>query len=281
MMIESILIPVDDSPYVKAAVATALRVARACEPASTIEALYVLSVSGPTGKIVQDLAGMLGFEPILVPEAVEQWFEKKGDGLLSELEQVCASVDVPFRRHMDKGAALDRVLHRALASDLLIAAVGHDQEVVISGQGGVAVERMLRRVGTTVLLVPEAPVQFTGVLLAFDGSAGSQCALRSTRRLARLLDIPVLVAYVEDERRSDSYAPMQEAVDSLEEAGIDVSSVTLQGEPHECLLAEAQSRGYDLLSIGSRGRSSIMGRSLGRVTEAIVDDMSVAIMLSR
>ena len=255
--------------------------ASACEPTSTIEALYVLSVSGPTGRIVQDLAGMMGFEPILVPEAVEQWFEKKGEEILADIGQVCASADVPFRRHMEKGAALDRVLHRALAVDLLIAAVGPDQEVVISGQGGVAVERMLRRVGTTVILVPEAPVQFTGIVLAFDGSAGSQCALRSTRRLARLLNIPVLVAYVSDERRTESHAPLPEAVDSLDRAGIEVSSVILQGEPHECLLAEAQARGYDLLSIGSRGRSGITGRVLGRVTEAIVDDMSVAIMLSR
>jgi nucleotide-binding universal stress UspA family protein len=280
-MIETILIPVDDSPFVQAALTTALRVANACEPTSTIEALYVLSVSGPTGKIVQDLAGMMGFEPILVPQAVEQWFEKKGEGLLSDVEQVCASEDVPFRRHMDKGAALDRLLHRALAVDLLIAGVGQDQEVAIFGQGGVAVERMLRRIGTTVILVPEAPVQFTGIVLAFDGSAGAQCALRSTRRLARLLSIPVLVAYVADERRSETFAPLHEAVDSLEKLGVEVSSVTLHGEPHECLLAEAQGRGYDLISIGSRGRSGITGRVLGRVTEAIVDDMSVAIMLSR
>jgi nucleotide-binding universal stress UspA family protein len=280
-MIENILIPVDDSPCLEAALITALKVAGACEPTATIEALYVLSVSGPTGKLVQDLAGMLGFEPILVPEAVEEWFEKKGEGLLDGIGEICASANVPFRQYIDKGAALDRVLHRALAVDLMVVAVGQDREIVLSGQGGIAVERMLRRVGTTVMLVPESPVEFTGIVLAFDGSAGSQCALRSTRRLSRLLNIPVLVAYVADERRSESYAPLQEAVDSLEKAGVQVQSVTLHGEPHECLLAAAQSRGYDLLSIGSRGRSGITGRVLGRVTEAIVDDMSVAILLSR
>ena len=43
-----------------------------------IDVLYVLSVSKRKGRFLRDLSGMMGFEPVLVPEAVEAWYEERG-----------------------------------------------------------------------------------------------------------------------------------------------------------------------------------------------------------
>ena len=72
---------------------------------------------------------------------------------------------------------------------------------------------------------------------------------------------------------------LAEAVSELE--GIEVEARAFQGEAVEVLLSAAQQKGHDLLAVGYRGRSTLKGRVLGRVTDRLLEESSVGLMISR
>jgi hypothetical protein len=84
-MLRNILLPVDDSPAFEGAFTTALELVSRGPGSVQIDALYVLSVSKRKGRFLEDFSGMLGFEPVLVPERVEAWYREKGESLLQDV----------------------------------------------------------------------------------------------------------------------------------------------------------------------------------------------------
>lgn len=280
-MLQKILLPVAESPSFEGAFCTAVDLAEASDGEALIDALYVLSVSKRTGRFLEDLSGMLGFEPVLVPEKVEEWYRKQGEASLAAVVERAQIQGVTARPVWDQGAVLERVMNHASAADLVVAGVGEDGVVALSGQGECTADRFLKNCGTTALMVPGGKVNFSGICLGFDGSDGANAALRSTRRLAQWMKCPVHVVCVEDHRKAKAKDPLQIAEDSLREAGIEVSGSCLSGEPHEVLLSECEARGLGLVAVGFRGRLGLPGRVLGRVTESLINESSTALLVSR
>jgi len=280
-VLQNILLPVDESPPFEAAFATAIKLAAIAGPAVRIDAFYVLSVSKRKGRLVQDLSGMLGFEPVLVPEKVEAWYRERGERLLADVVERAKQHDRPVKGIWDQGAVVERISHHAAGTDLLIAGVGDDGAVALSGQGEITADRFLKRMTTTVMLLANRVGDFSGICLGYDGSQGSRCALRTTKRLASILECPVKVVYVEDGKKPDGFDPTTEALDALHEQGIEATAHVVSGEAHEVLQAECQEAGFDFLAVGFRGRADLKGRVLGRVTEALVDEMASSLVVSR
>jgi nucleotide-binding universal stress UspA family protein len=241
----------------------------------------VLSVSRRKGHLLEDLSGMLGFEPVLVPEKVEAWYREKGEKMLAKVVSRTQDAGHSVKAVFDQGAVLDRVLHHASGADLVVAGVGEGGVVALSGQGEIMAARFLKRVGTTVLLAAGQPVGFQGICLGFDGSDGSKCALRSTRRLASLAQCPVRVVYAHDGRQPRDFDPTPHALEVLQEAGIEATASCQVGEAPEVLQAECQRLGFELLAVGYRGRAGSNGRFLGRVTESLADEMALGLLVSR
>ena len=280
-MLQNILLPVAESPAFEGAFSTALALAEASDGEALLDALYVLSVSKRTGRFLEDLSGMLGFEPVLVPETVEAWYREQGEALLASVVSRAEAQGVTTRAVWDQGAVLERVVNHASAADLVVAGVGEDGVVALSGQGECTADRFLKHCGTTALMTPGGPVNFSGICLGFDGSDGSNAALRSSRRLARWMKCSVHVVYVDDGRKPKIQDPVRVAEDHLKEAGLEVSSALLSGEPHEVLQSECQSRGLGLVAVGFRGRVGLPGRVLGRVTESLINESGTALLVSR
>ncbi len=280
-MLNNILLPVDKSDAFEAAFSTAVSLLDRTPVSAQIDALYVLSVSRRKGRFLEDLSGMMGFEPVLVPERVEAWYREQGEKMLANVVERTQAAGHRAKAVLDQGAVLERVLHHASGVDLVVAGVGDDGVVALSGQGEIMAVRFLKGVGTTVLLAPNQPVSFQGICLGYDGSDGAKCALRSTRRLARLMHCPVRVVYAQDGRHSSDFDPTPGAVEVLREAGVEVTSCCLIGEAPEVLQAECQESGFDLLAVGYRGRSGQNGRFLGRVTESLAEEMALGLLVSR
>jgi nucleotide-binding universal stress UspA family protein len=280
-MLRNILLPVDDSPAFEGAFATALELVSRGAGATQIDALYVLSVSKRKGRFFDDFSGMLGFEPVLVPERVEAWYREKGELLLQDVARRARDAGYSAKLELDQGAVLDRVLHHASGADLVVAGVGDEGVVALSGQGEITPARFLKSVGTTVLLSTDRKVEFRGVCLGFDGSGGARGALRSVRRLAEFVGCPVHVVYANDGRQAEDFDPTEEAAVILREAGVQVTVSCQAGEAHEVLQGECQAKNFDMLAVGYRGRSGLNGRFLGRVTECLADEMATALLVSR
>jgi nucleotide-binding universal stress UspA family protein len=244
-----------------------------------ITALHVITVAPISGRLLQDMAGMLGFEPVVVPPAVEGVWRARGQELLDAFAADCAAAGVECRTVLETGSVLSRVLHHGQAADLVIAGSRGETEALYPGQGG-TLERLVKRLSVSALQVPRQGLGFTGITLGYDGSEGARRALRVTARMGDWLKCPIQVVRVLDGRRRDG-DPLVEAINYLGEEGLTAAAVQLEGEAQEVLPVVAERAGHDLLVVGFRGRSSLTRLLLGRVTERLLDVRDLALLVAR
>jgi nucleotide-binding universal stress UspA family protein len=142
------------------------------------------------------------------------------------------------------------------------------------------------------------------ILLPVDYSACSGVALSSTLDLARTLDAEVDVIHVWDrplyvpetvtvshEGRSRSLVDMirENAEREMDEfmarapvpAGVNVTRRLLSGAPAATILKELESGRYDLLCIGTHGRTGVRHMLLGSVAETLVRLSPVPVLTLR
>lgn len=138
------------------------------------------------------------------------------------------------------------------------------------------------------------------ILIATDGSKNARNAADSGIEIARLSEAKVYVAYVID---TSSYASipmdmkweetMYEQFDRLghealthvenaaKNAGVEVESVLLKGHPAEELTEFAEKEGIGLIVLGSHGKSGIERFLLGSVSEKVVRNSNISVLLIR
>jgi nucleotide-binding universal stress UspA family protein len=275
----SILVPLDESRWSRHALGNALDLAAASPHEVVVHCLHVVNVTRLRGRWLADLAGLMGAEPLVVPERVEAHFKARGEALLESARVRAMAAGVPFRGTLDQGAVVDRIVHRAAAHDLVLMGVRGETEEQFPGQGGGTADRVLRRLPVDVLLVPsEGPIR-GDVAVGFDGSNGSVLAMRSAARLAGHLGASVLVMHVGE--GDDTNAPLVEARRLADELGINARFLQLDGEPGEALPAGATQAGCRTLALGYRGRSQLKDVFLGRTTEWLLGSVDLALLVAR
>jgi len=277
----TLLVPIDESPWADAAVGTALRLAGASVEDTLIVGLHVVSVTHLSGHLLRDLAGLLGFEPVLVPEHVELVYRKQGQKLLERFEERCAEAGVRCRSLLETGAVLARLVHHASTADLVVMGARGERELTHPGSGGTLAERFVREAPVSVLCTGREPVEFRGITVGYDGSDGASCALREVRHLRERVDAEIRLAYVVDERQPRDFDPLERGVRTLERHAIPATTARLIGEPHEALAADLDETGHDLLVLGYRGRSLLRDLLLGRVTERVLRVADVSLLIAR
>ncbi len=143
------------------------------------------------------------------------------------------------------------------------------------------------------------------ILVAVDGSAPSDRALREALRLAgdqgaalravHVVDFGVLLASwsdaalldierLEDSLRESGAAILEAARSSVEDASVPLETVLLEtdaGDPARAILDEAQRWGADLIVMGTHGRRGLTHLLLGSVAEGVVHASWLPILLLR
>ncbi|WP_166415593.1 universal stress protein [Cochlodiniinecator piscidefendens] len=138
------------------------------------------------------------------------------------------------------------------------------------------------------------------VLLAIDGSRGSDRALTHVRKRAELGGAKVVVAYVIEwspysfntpeenaERHSRRETEISRATTSvvepaltyLTEGGIDVESLVRHGPPSETLIKIAEEVGAAQIVIGRRGESGLKSLIFGSVAGNLIQTSPVPVMV--
>lgn len=280
-MVTSILIAIDGSAWSQSAIQTALWIAERAQgrgvPVRLI-GLHIVSVTRIRGRWLQDLAGLIGFEPVVVPEAVEAHYMASGRALLTAFEEQAQARGIQATTVLEQGSVSDRLVHHADKADLLIIGTKGETEEEFVGQGGGTAERVVRRASCSTLVVPLGAREVRGILLAFDGTDGANVALRAVQRLNALCGVPVDVVHVAN-------APQD--VDPLDEARADLAGPLLRsvqqvsGEPREVLAAEAVRLGCDTVAVGYRGRSKVKDLMIGRTVEWLLGRVELTIFVCR
>jgi len=280
MFLETILLPVEEGPEAECAISTALSLAKNAPFSVRLTGLYVVGVSQRTGHLLRDLGSLFGKQPVLVPGGVEQWHTERGRALLAEVRSLCEADGVELNSRLENGGVLSTLLHFSASAELVCVGFGADGALAVAGPGVVSAERFLRRVDTTALLVPGREISLKGVTLGYDGSDGALCALRSVRRFSMITGCAVQVVLAHAVGQEPTKDVLEEAVKEL--SGVEnVETRRIAGEAAEVLLAAALERGHDLVAVGYRASSTLKTRVLGRVTERLLEEAEIGLLISR
>lgn len=139
------------------------------------------------------------------------------------------------------------------------------------------------------------------ILLAIDGSLHSQKAIEESIRLASLLKAKVTVLSVAEntpiyhygtelgsvpiqqemveERLKASQEILTKCKESFAEQDLEIDSLSKEGPPAETICKVAEEEGYDLIMIGSRGLGGLRQLFLGSVSNKVVNQSKISVLV--
>jgi nucleotide-binding universal stress UspA family protein len=165
---------------------------------------------------------------------------------------------------------------------------------------GSVTENVLRTARVPVLAVPPErddlrPIQqrYDDILLPTDGSEGATAAIGWGIFMATVSDAMLHSLYSVDTSRFPSSQEASEILSTLEQTGkealetvrerardsdVPLSASLTSGQPAKVILAYVDSHEIDLIVMGTHGRSAVMQRFLGSVTENVVRNADVPVL---
>ena len=274
-----VLVALDGSRWSDGAADAALWLAENAGDAIRLSALHVVNVTRVRGRWLEDLGGLLGLEPVVVPEAVEAYFKARGEEVLKTFVDRAADRGATVHTILDQGGVVERVAHHGGTADLVVLGVRGETEEDLTGLGGTTVERTLRHLTASALVVPGPLPAITGIAVGVDGSPGAARGLLAAAHLAELVPVPLHLIHVGDHAPDPD--PLEEARAVLDGRSVQIFTHRTDGEAHEALPAEAARLGCNVLALGFRGRSHLKDVFLGRITEWMVGRVDLALLIGR
>ncbi|PZX14903.1 nucleotide-binding universal stress UspA family protein [Palleronia aestuarii] len=145
---------------------------------------------------------------------------------------------------------------------------------------GSNLERIMRGTKRPLFVASRAFQPIRNVLVAFDGSDGALRAVRFVAESPLYRGLPVRIVTVGDgtERARQR---LEEARALLSNAGIDVESEMLGGEPEEVLSEIIEARGIGHMVMGAAGHSRLRALFVGSTSLEMIRTCRVPILLVR
>jgi nucleotide-binding universal stress UspA family protein len=278
-MIKHILIALDGSEHVRAALQYALWLAERFH--AQLYGLHVVDIVSVEGPFFQDVSGALGFEPYFdVAGKVREALHERGRVLLEEFTAACRARHIPCQTELVTGIVANEICERARTTDLVV--IGHRgvHERFSTGLLGGTAESVTRKSPRPVFVSPMQFRPITHPLLAYDGSQRASAALHSASEFCATLALPLTVLSVTT-REANAEKVLDEARRYLDSYGLQSTFLALTGHPHQRIVACICERNHDLLFIGAYGHSRIIEMVLGSTTEYVLRNTSCPVFLTR
>ena len=135
------------------------------------------------------------------------------------------------------------------------------------------------------------------LIVAVDGSEGSQAAIAEAIALARDLDATLTFVCVRKPPSAVLGHPFYDrelshllrrdrgtiaaAIETATAAGIESGGEILEGEPADEIVSLADNRHADLIVVGSRGHGALAGALLGSVSRDIAQHAGVPVLVAK
>ena len=146
------------------------------------------------------------------------------------------------------------------------------------------VEAVVRAVQRPVLVVTgEAFVEPQRVVIAFDASATARKIVQTVLDSPMLVGLPALLAMATGSGTpsSGALAELDEARAAMSQAGFDVRTELVAGDPETVLPAVAKAQGAALLVMGAYGHSRIRHLIVGSTTTTLLRVAEVPVLILR
>lgn len=273
-VIDSILVATDGSEAAVAAeqfaidLATRLR-ARLC-------ALTVVEDRWRHG-----LRPLNGEQPALAPGVIETFLKTRAERAARRFSDRAHAAGLDATCDVAEGRADDCIVARSERVDLLVVGRDGQSREHRSDLVGPTTEAVLRKSRRPVVVVPQSATHTRALLLAFDGSAGAQAAVRLAVDLSTRLGAPTHVFI--DSKDKDRAASRFEEVRGLL-AGLSVhgrETTSTLGRPDVKIVEVAEEVDGAVIVMGAFGRNRISDYFVGSNAAAVVRTSPRAVILAR
>jgi nucleotide-binding universal stress UspA family protein len=135
------------------------------------------------------------------------------------------------------------------------------------------------------------------IVVAIDGSEGSEAAIKEAIQLASAVGAQLTFAYVRKPPSSLLGSPYYEchlardlgwaraqvdaALDRAREASLEARGEVLEGNPVDEILSFADNSRADLIVMGSRGHGALAGALLGSVSSGVVQHANLPVLVAK
>ena len=274
-MIDSILLATDGSEAAisaeRLAVALASRLGARLRAVSVVEEKIVASLRAPG----------LDMPPLSPIEGVEAFLKAKADAACRRFTERARAAGLDAPSESVQGVADDVIVQRGGDADLIVIGRDGEHRGLRTALIGSTADAVIRKTSRSVLVVPEGAELAGGLLLAFDGSAGSRVAVRIAVELGGKLREPSHL-FVDSKDKGRSVARFDEVrrlLGQLPVPGRETSSTL--GRPDVKIVDTARSLRVGLIVMGAYGRNRITEFFLGSNAAAVVRTSPIAVLLAR
>jgi nucleotide-binding universal stress UspA family protein len=250
-----VLVPIDSSTFSQAATRVAFQIAGS-RPNTSLHGIHIVNVRPPSGNVLADLSGYVGFEPAVVSEEVYKAHRDAARALVDGFVSRAATEGVQASGQVVTGPVTGELVKASNHADLVVMGMAGESEDKFPGQGGAQACNALPQFECPVLLVPREVTRLHSLSVGYDGSASAARALRAVARLAGPMDIPVHLMHVGNSEEGQRL--LQEAAATL---GPTVEThfhlLSDHQSVHQALVEAAAAARSDCLVLGFKGRSTL------------------------
>lgn len=248
-----------------------------------IHALHVTDIRLLEGPWLTDLAGAIGAQAYagLTPQ-LEQIQREKADTILAAVVKKCESHGIPCEVTHETGTLVPQMLAHEHRADLVVLGQHGEHASWSGGMLGSSVERVVRASIKPALVTPDSFRPIRRILLAYDGSAGSQKALQAVKEIAPTLEaeVTLITACHRDTEESASNI-LREAQQELTVSQIKVHAQLAHGDAEVEILQWALEAETDLIVMGAYGHTRIREFVLGSTTAQVIRKATMPVLLAR
>lgn len=273
------LVPLDGSTDCRAAVYVAHQLAGAV-PDTELVGLHIVNVRPPSGNLLKDATGYVGFEPAIVKPEIYDAHKKAGQAHLDTFVNEGIKLGLDVEGSLQTGAVTEEIVKASNNVDLVIMGLRGESDDRFPGQGGAQTANAIPQFSVPALLVPREITRIRSIAVGYDGSPAAQRALKSVRALAGPLEVPVHLIHVGGERE-DAASTLDEAADLLDDVEVVRHHVPLGDNVHQTLVETTRSANADLLVLGFRGKSTLKDVVFGSAREHLLaQDLRIALLVA-
>lgn len=280
-MYKNILLCTDGSPIADVAADYAIHLAK--QLGGRVTALYITDVRMLEGPWLSDVSGALGAGAYsaLLPQ-LEQIQREKSDAILKSVSSRCAAQGVACKVAHETGGLVRTMLGYEADADLLVLGQRGEHAKWSEGMLGSGVERMVRASFKPCLVTPDRFRPIQHMLLAYDGSAESNKALRAGLDLAAKLRLKMTIVTVCQRENEDAASKiLHEAQQQATDSKLTVQVQLGHGNAETEILRLCEETGADLMVMGAYGHTRIRELILGSTTSHVLQKATVPVLLVR
>ncbi|WP_395377356.1 universal stress protein [Marinicella sp. W31] len=206
---------------------------------------------------------------------------KKGNLMLQAVKQKALDAGVEEVELRQKhGSLAEALIDMEAQIRVLVVGIRGEEHADEKTGLGTQLESTIRSLHKPILVVNKTFTQPRKIMLAYNGSAAANKALQMVASSPLFTGMPCHVVYVsDDEQLAESV--LNDAVNQLKTAGVDASSVRLEGQIEQALSDYQAQENIDLTLMGAFSHSRVRDFLMGSFTAKMLAMTSKPLLLLR